>query len=95
MKIRFSQIHGDEVPAGTSVFQSTLLVGLMLIGGLALGTVAAIVAVLPQMLLGAARIPLTDLAILLSIVLVAGIATGFIAVRATLRAPLVAALRGE
>jgi putative ABC transport system permease protein len=68
---------------------------LLLIGGLALGTIAALVAVLPQMLLGAARIPLGDLAIMLGVVLLAGIATGFIAVRATLRAPLVAALRGE
>jgi hypothetical protein len=53
------------------------------------------VAVLPQMLLGAARPPLVDLSILLGIVLVVGIATGFIAVRATLKAPLVGALRGE
>jgi hypothetical protein len=47
------------------------------------------------MLLGAARVPLGDLAMMLGVVLLAGIATGFIAVRATLRAPLVAALRGE
>ena len=68
---------------------------MLLIGGLAIGTLAALVAVLPQMLLGAARVPLADLAAMLGVVLVAGVATGFIAVRATLRAPLVAALRGE
>jgi putative ABC transport system permease protein len=68
---------------------------LLLIGGLALGTLAALVAVLPQMLLGAARPPLADLAVMLGVVLVVGVATGFIAVRATLRAPLVGALRGE
>jgi putative ABC transport system permease protein len=67
----------------------------LLIGGLALGAVAALVAVLPQMLLGAARVPLADLAAMLGVVLVAGVATGFIAVRATLKAPLVSALRGE
>src|SRR5439155_3475342 len=68
---------------------------LLLIGGLALGTIAALVAVLPQMLLGAAHIPLGDLAIMLGVVLIAGVATGFIAVRATLKAPVVGALRGE
>ena len=68
---------------------------LLLLGGLALGTLAALVAVLPQMLLGAARVPLFDLAIMLGIVLIVGLATGLIAVRATLKAPLVAALRGE
>ena len=52
-------------------------------------------AVLPQMLLGAARPPLADLAVMLGAVILVGIATGFIAVRATLRAPLVGALRGE
>jgi ABC-type antimicrobial peptide transport system permease subunit len=67
----------------------------LLIGGLALGTVAALVAVLPQMLLSAARVPLAELAAMLGVVLVAGVATGLIAVRATLNAPLVGALRGE
>jgi ABC-type antimicrobial peptide transport system permease subunit len=67
----------------------------LLIGGLTLGTVAALVAVFPQMLLGAASVPLGDLTVTLAIVLVVGVATGFIAVRATLRAPLVGALRGQ
>jgi ABC-type antimicrobial peptide transport system permease subunit len=68
---------------------------LLLVGGLALGTVAALLAVLPQMLLGAARPPQVDLVVMLGIVLVVGAITGLIAVRATLRAPLVGALRGE
>ncbi len=67
----------------------------LLVGGLGLGTLAALVAVLPQMLLGAAHPPLLDLSILLGVVLVVGIATGFIAVRAALNAPLVGALRVE
>ncbi len=68
---------------------------LLLVGGLALGTIAALVAVLPQMLLGGASVPLVDLAAMLGVVLVVGIVTGLVAVRATLRAPLVGALRGE
>jgi putative ABC transport system permease protein len=68
---------------------------LLLIGGLALGTLAALVAVLPQMLFGGASVPLVDLAAMLGVVLVVGVVTGLIAVRATLRAPLVGALRGE
>jgi putative ABC transport system permease protein len=67
----------------------------LLVGGLALGTIAALVAVLPQMLLGAASVPLGDLGVTLAIVVLVGIATGFIAVRATLSAPLVGALRGN
>src|SRR4051794_30467809 len=67
----------------------------LLVGGLALGTIAALVAVLPQMLLGAAHVPLGDLGVMLGIVLVVGTATGIVAVRATLRAPLVMALRGN
>ena len=68
---------------------------LLLLGGLAIGTLAALVAVLPHMLPSGARVPLVDLAVMLGIVLVVGVVTGLIAVRATLRAPLVGALRGE
>jgi ABC-type antimicrobial peptide transport system permease subunit len=68
---------------------------LLLLGGLASGTLAALVAVLPHMFTSGARVPFADLALMLGIVVLAGIATGLVAVRATLRAPLVAALRGE
>jgi putative ABC transport system permease protein len=68
---------------------------LLLVGGLAVGTLAALIALVPQMFLGAAHIPIIDLLVMLGIVLCVGLATGLIAVRATLRAPLVAALRGE
>lgn len=68
---------------------------LLLVGGLALGTVAALLAVLPQMIFGGASVPLVDLLLMLAVVLVVGVATGMIAVRATLRAPLVGALRGD
>jgi ABC-type antimicrobial peptide transport system permease subunit len=77
---------------GTMVLLENLV---LLVGGLAIGAIAALVTVMPQIMLGAARIPLIDLAVMLGIVLVVGIATGMIAVRATLRAPLLAALRGE
>jgi len=68
---------------------------LLLVGGLASGTMAALVAVLPHMFTAGARVPLGDLAVMLGIVVLVGVATGLVAVRATLRAPLVAALRGE
>ena len=68
---------------------------LLLLGGLASGTLAALVAVLPHMFTTGAQVPLVDLAVMLGLVVLVGIATGLIAVRATLRAPLVAALRGE
>jgi hypothetical protein len=68
---------------------------LLLVGGLATGSLAALAAVLPHMLTSGAQVPLADLAVMLGIVLVVGTVTGLVAVRATLRAPLVAALRGE
>jgi ABC-type antimicrobial peptide transport system permease subunit len=68
---------------------------LLLLGGLASGTLAALVAVLPHMFTTGARVPWADLAAMLGIVVLVGVATGLIAVRATLRAPLVGALRGE
>ena len=67
----------------------------LLLGGLATGTLAALFSVLPHMLLGGAHVPLAELAVMLGAVLVVGIVTGLWAVRATLQAPLLAALRGE
>ena len=77
---------------GTMVLLENLL---LLLVGLATGTIAALITVLPHMLAGGARVPLTDLALMLGVVLVVGVLVGLVAVRATLRAPLLAALRGE
>lgn len=71
---------------------------LLLVGGLATGIVAALVAVLPHKLLGADAISwilLRDLAIMMAAVLIAGIISSLISVRAVLRLPLLASLRGE
>lgn len=68
---------------------------LLLLAGLATGAAAALVAVLPHMIFGGAHVPLAQLALMLGIVLIAGLAASLIAVRATLKADLVGALRGE
>jgi len=68
---------------------------LLLLGGLITGFSAAVVAVLPHMLLGDATVPLRDPAIMLGIVLVVGTLSSLVSVRATLRAPLLPALRGN
>jgi len=67
----------------------------LLLAGLACGTIAALASVVPHMFFGGARVPLADLGIMLGIVLLVGIVTGLIAVRATLRAPILSALRGN
>lgn len=67
----------------------------LLLGGLLTGFLAAIIAVLPHMLLGDATVPLRDPAIMLGIVLVVGTLTSLVSVRTTLRAPLLPALRGD
>ena len=69
--------------------------GLLLFGGLFTGIVAALLAVLPHMVFGAASVPFTELAVMLSLVLIVGFLSGFAAVRATLNAPLLSALRGN
>ncbi|MEQ8786560.1 MAG: FtsX-like permease family protein [Pirellulaceae bacterium] len=67
----------------------------LLLGGLGVGVFCAALAVFPHFLSGGATPPWLDLSWMLGIVLVVGLLTGLAAVRATLRAPLVAALRGE
>ena len=68
---------------------------ILLLAGLGIGTLAALVAVLPHYFLQAADTPWTTLFGLLAIVLVAGLLTGWLAVRAAARAPLLPALRGD
>ena len=68
---------------------------LLLAGGLLLGTVAAAVAVLPHILSGGANVPWLQTVVMLAAIFVVGFAAGLIAVRATLKAPLIQALRGD
>lgn len=68
---------------------------LLLVGGLGVGIAAALVAVLPHWLSGGAEIPWLSLAATLAVVLIVGLAAGLLAVRATLRAELLPALREE
>jgi hypothetical protein len=63
--------------------------------GLGTGILAALVAILPNLLKGDASIPWLSLAGTLAVVLAVGLLVGLSAVRATLRAPLLEALRGE
>jgi ABC-type antimicrobial peptide transport system permease subunit len=67
----------------------------LLIAGLGIGIVAALVTLLPHLLAGGAAIPWLSLCAMLVIVLAVGLAAGMTAVRWVLRAPLLAALRGN
>ena len=67
----------------------------LLTTGLAVGTLAAVLAVLPHLLHRAAAAPWASLAVTLLAVLLVGLAAGALAVRAVVRAPLLAALREE
>ncbi len=68
---------------------------LLLMAGLGCGMGAAAIAVLPHFLAGSAAVPLEPLAKMLLTIVVVGLLASLLAVRATLRAPLVAALRGQ
>ncbi|MCG8449782.1 MAG: ABC transporter permease [Pirellulales bacterium] len=67
----------------------------LLLAGLGIGCAAALAAVLPHWLLQEADVPWRTLLLLLLVILGAGLAAGILAVRATLRAPLLPALRGD
>lgn len=67
----------------------------LLIGGLAVGVIAALIALLPHLWTGGAAIPWRSLMGMLAIVLAVGLLAGFLSVRAVLRSPLLAALRGS
>ncbi len=67
----------------------------LLIGGLLIGCIAAVVAVLPHLFGGGASIPWASLAATLGLVLIVGMLAGLFAVRATLRTPLLPALRAQ
>lgn len=67
----------------------------LLIGGLGIGSLAAVAAVLPHWWLGEAEVPWVTLAAMLLAVAVAGAAASGLAVRAAVRAPLLPALRGD
>jgi putative ABC transport system permease protein len=68
---------------------------LLLVSGLGLGLLAALVTVLPHLAAGGASVPWTSLAWTLTLVMIVGFLAGLAAVRATLRAPLLPALRGD
>jgi ABC-type antimicrobial peptide transport system permease subunit len=67
----------------------------LLVLGLAVGTVAALVAVSPEIVAGVGQIPWSRLAGLLLVVLVVGMVAGWAALMSSLRAPLLEALRRE
>jgi ABC-type antimicrobial peptide transport system permease subunit len=67
----------------------------LLVAGLGVGIVAALVTLLPHLLAGGAAIPWLSLVVMLATVLAVGVLAGIVAVRAVLRAPLLAALRGN
>lgn len=69
--------------------------GLLLAAGLAIGVLAALVAVWPHLATGGAALPWLSLATTLLLVLAVGLVTGLMAVRATLSTPLLPALRGD
>ncbi len=67
----------------------------LLMAGLAIGVAAALLAVLPQLLVRTTSLPWVSLAGTLLAVLALGLAAGGLAVRAALRAPLLRSLREE
>jgi len=68
---------------------------LLLMGGLAIGTVAGLLSVLPHLLHGTTRVPWGSLAFTLLGILAAGMLASLVAARIALRTPLLPALKRE
>jgi putative ABC transport system permease protein len=68
---------------------------LLLLLGLATGTVCALLAIAPAVALRGGQFPIASLSLLLAAVLATGIGASLAATRAALRSPLLAALRSE
>jgi len=69
--------------------------GFLLLLGLVIGTVTALLALAPHLVGGEGSVPWPKLLGMLAIVLVVGLVTATVALAATLRAPLIPALRRE
>jgi hypothetical protein len=67
----------------------------LLIGGLAIGCLAALAAVVPHAAIQQIGVPWGTLSCLLAIVAAAGAGAAWLASRSVLRAPLLPALRGD
>jgi ABC-type antimicrobial peptide transport system permease subunit len=67
----------------------------LLLGGLAVGSLAATIALIPQWMPHAAGVPWGSLAALLSAIAIVGLLAGWLAMRSTVRSPIVASLRGD
>jgi len=67
----------------------------LLLSGLAVGAMAALIAIFPHLAAGGAAIPWSSLGITLGLVIIVGLTAGLLAVRAVLRVPVLEALRGE
>jgi ABC-type antimicrobial peptide transport system permease subunit len=80
---------------GTLAWMVLLENGFLLFAGLGFGAAAALVAVLPHIVAGGATIPWTFLAASMAAVFGVGLVAGLAAVRSTLRAPVLSALREE
>jgi ABC-type lipoprotein release transport system permease subunit len=67
----------------------------LLLGGLAVGCIAAAIALLPQWLPRDAAVPWATLAAVLGVIAAVGLAAAWLATRSALRAPILPALRGD
>lgn len=68
---------------------------LLLLGGLFVGTIAALVVVLPHLVVGGASVPFVSLLSTLALVVIVGIVSAVIAQRSLRNTPLLSALREE
>jgi ABC-type antimicrobial peptide transport system permease subunit len=82
-------------PRARLVWLVVLENAVLLLGGLAVGCIAAAIALIPQWAPHAASIPWLTLGALLAMIAVVGLFAGWLATRSVLRAPILPALRGD
>ncbi len=69
--------------------------GALLVAGIAIGTIAGLVASAPYLIAAGSRLPWPSLLITLAVVFVIGMLASVLAVAGTLRVPLLPALKAE
>ena len=67
----------------------------LLFSGLGIGIIAALLTVLPHIVIGGASIPLSATLMMLLLIMIVGLVTGLVAVRASSKLPLLKTLRGS
>jgi ABC-type antimicrobial peptide transport system permease subunit len=88
-------MRAEGFPAARLILMVIEENAILLVGGLIIGCAAAAIALIPQWMPHGASVPWGTLGLLLGAIAVVGLVAGWLSTRAVVRAPILAALRGD